>query len=103
MEIGRTKLHFDKAEPQLIFSVLHSRFDGFIHVIEIIPVRCLLATMSGSKVVKCSICGDAIKTANGAMRLQNAPMVCRQCFGTQTYSSSTAYKVPLSGVEANAD
>ena len=62
-----------------------------------------MATMSVSKAVKCSICGDAMKTANGAMRLTNAPMVCRQCFGTQTYFSSTAYKVPLSGVEANAD
>lgn len=59
--------------------------------------------VSVSKSVLCSVCGDVIKTANGAIRLQNTPMVCRQCFGTQTYVSSTAYKFPLSGVEANSD
>lgn len=42
-----------------------------------------------SKQVKCSVCGQPMKTATGAIQMKEAPMVCRRCFGEQTYSSSS--------------
>ncbi len=59
--------------------------------------------MPENKNTQCSICGQNIKTVRGAMRLNNAPLVCRRCFGEQSYTTSTAYKFPITGAEANAE
>lgn len=42
--------------------------------------------MPNSKRTKCSICGQPIKTVMGAVAMQQAPLVCRRCFGQETYS-----------------
>lgn len=39
------------------------------------------------KQVKCSVCGQNIPTLAGAMMLADAPVVCRRCFGHQTYNT----------------
>ena len=44
--------------------------------------------MPETKVVKCSVCGQPIKTANGG-QMSGAPLVCRRCFGESTYASSS--------------
>lgn len=59
--------------------------------------------MPDNKSTLCSICGQTIRTARGAMRLTNAPIVCRRCFGEQTYVSSSSYKFPITGAEATAE
>ena len=45
--------------------------------------------MPETKVVKCSVCNQPIKTANGALQVSGAPLVCRRCFGESTYASSS--------------
>ncbi len=42
--------------------------------------------MPNSKRAKCSICGQPIKTATGAITMKKAPLVCRRCFGQESYS-----------------
>jgi hypothetical protein len=39
--------------------------------------------------MSCSICNQPIKTARGALRMQNTPLVCRRCFGEQSYGSGS--------------
>jgi len=46
--------------------------------------------MPTSRQVKCSICGQPIKTMSGAIHLRHsAPVVCRRCFGEQTYAGTS--------------
>jgi hypothetical protein len=40
----------------------------------------------------CSICNGTIRTVRCAMQLQNAPLVCRRCFGEQSYGGSQHWK-----------
>lgn len=47
--------------------------------------------MSNSKQVKCSVCGRPIKTAAGAVTMSTAPLVCRRCFGEQSYSAASQW------------
>ena len=42
-----------------------------------------------NKTMSCSICSQPIKTARGALRMQNTPLVCRRCFGEQSYGSGS--------------
>jgi ribosomal protein L37E len=35
---------------------------------------------------KCSVCGQNVKTAYGAIQMRKAPIVCRRCFGETTYN-----------------
>lgn len=35
---------------------------------------------------KCSVCGQNVKTAFGAIAMRTAPIVCRRCFGETTYN-----------------
>ncbi len=39
------------------------------------------------KQVKCAVCGQTILTLSGAMFMAEAPVVCRRCFGHQTYNT----------------
>lgn len=34
---------------------------------------------------RCAVCGEPIRTMRGAMVLDRPHMVCRKCFGKQTY------------------
>jgi hypothetical protein len=45
--------------------------------------------MNNQKQAKCSICGQPIRTMSGAARVTNAPLVCRQCFGSQSYGGGS--------------
>ncbi len=47
--------------------------------------------MANSKRIKCSICGQPIKTMFGAVSLNRAPVVCRRCFGHQTYDGPSQW------------
>jgi hypothetical protein len=42
-----------------------------------------------NKVMSCSICNQPIKTARGALQMRNTPLVCRRCFGEQSYGSGS--------------
>jgi ribosome-binding protein aMBF1 (putative translation factor) len=44
--------------------------------------------MIANKQPKCSICSRPIKTAYGRMMQQTSTLVCRQCFGEQSYAGS---------------
>jgi len=59
--------------------------------------------MTGSKKIKCSVCGQPIKTAFGSMLSTHASLVCRRCFGEQSYrgSSRTNYSAVSSGSVAH--
>ncbi|MDF2439027.1 MAG: hypothetical protein JWN98_11 [Abditibacteriota bacterium] len=48
--------------------------------------------MTGSKQVKCSICGRAIHTAFGSVLQKSVPLVCRHCFGEQSYGGKKGNK-----------
>lgn len=39
------------------------------------------------KQTKCSVCGQTISTLTDALFMMNTPVVCRQCFGHQTYKT----------------
>lgn len=41
--------------------------------------------MIASKQVKCTICARPIKTAFGSVLQKSVPLVCRHCFGEQSY------------------
>ena len=41
--------------------------------------------MTTSQQVKCSICSRPIKTAFGSVLQKSVPLVCRHCFGEQSY------------------
>ena len=47
--------------------------------------------MPNTKQVKCSICNGPIKTTFGAAALKSTQMVCRRCFGDQTYAGSSQW------------
>lgn len=59
--------------------------------------------MPDSKNTPCSICGQTIQTVRGAVRMTNAPLVCRRCFGEGSYTTPNNWKFPVTGAEANAD
>lgn len=42
--------------------------------------------MSSKTQQKCSVCGQHVKTAFGAITMLKAPLVCRRCFGETTYN-----------------
>jgi hypothetical protein len=48
----------------------------------------------------CSICHQPIKTVRGAVRLSEAPLVCRHCFGDQTYAATPRWGTLSSPVGA---
>jgi ribosomal protein L37E len=43
-------------------------------------------SMSSKTQQKCSVCGQMVKTAFGAIQMRKAPIVCRKCFGETTYN-----------------
>jgi hypothetical protein len=45
--------------------------------------------MAKNRNMSCTICNQPIKTARGALQMQNTPLVCRRCFGEQSYGSGT--------------
>ena len=45
--------------------------------------------MAQTRQTKCAVCGQPIRTLVGAMTLRQAPVVCRKCFGQQTYDIVT--------------
>jgi len=53
--------------------------------------------MPESKQAKCSSCGQPIKTVVGAIRMTEAPVVCRRCFGEQTYAGPSQWSQHSSG------
>ena len=46
--------------------------------------------MTASKQVKCSICTRPIHTAFGSVLQKSVPLVCRHCFGEQSYGGKKA-------------
>jgi len=46
--------------------------------------------MIASKQVKCTICARPIKTAFGSVLQKSVPLVCRHCFGEQSYGAKKA-------------
>jgi hypothetical protein len=46
--------------------------------------------MGQTKQIKCSVCGQTIRTFTGALAMRKAPVVCRRCFGHQTYESNSS-------------
>jgi len=44
--------------------------------------------MTDGKQVKCSSCGQPIKTAFGTVGVSSAPLLCRRCFGEESYGGS---------------
>ncbi len=42
--------------------------------------------MSTKTQQNCSMCGQPVKTAFGAIAMRKAPLVCRRCFGETTYN-----------------
>jgi DNA-directed RNA polymerase subunit RPC12/RpoP len=48
-----------------------------------------------NKQTKCSVCGQTIRTLSGAIMMREAPVVCRRCFGHQTYSAPVAPPINL--------
>ena len=40
---------------------------------------------------RCEVCGQPIHTMQGAMVLLKAHMVCRKCFGKQTYAKPVVH------------
>lgn len=53
--------------------------------------------MPESKQGKCTSCGQPIKTVVGAIRLNNAPVVCRRCFGEQSYAGPSQWSQSNTG------
>jgi len=47
--------------------------------------------MSTKTQQKCSVCGQPVKTAFGAIPMRKAPLVCRRCFGDTTYSVTPVF------------
>jgi hypothetical protein len=61
--------------------------------------------MPKNKPIRCTVCGELIRTMVGALSVGQAPVVCRRCFGHQTYSapvtrSANIINVPDQGAEA---
>jgi hypothetical protein len=52
---------------------------------------------------KCSICGQPIKTATGAITMTQAPLVCRRCFGQESYSGPTQWTQEFLARHASAE
>ena len=48
---------------------------------------------------RCSSCNQPIKTVQGAMRLKDAPLICRRCFGETTYATTQKWKIGSENVE----
>jgi ribosomal protein L37E len=46
--------------------------------------------MPKTKQIKCSVCGQTIRTMYGALAMRDVPVVCRRCFGHQTYDVPTS-------------
>jgi hypothetical protein len=42
------------------------------------------------KPVKCSVCNRSIRTAFGSVLNKTQPVLCRRCFGEQSYGGSSA-------------
>jgi ribosome-binding protein aMBF1 (putative translation factor) len=60
--------------------------------------------MSVTKQLKCSICGQPIKTTMGAIAMRQAPLVCRRCFGTESYAQPARGASATIGADiSNAD
>lgn len=57
--------------------------------------------MTKNKTTNCSICNEPIKTVRGALQLKNAPLVCRRCFGEQSYAASPRWTFSPAGPEAS--
>jgi len=52
----------------------------------------------------CSVCREPIKTVQGAMRLSDAPLVCRRCFGEQSYGGASKWAFnPVAGDASRSD
>jgi len=49
--------------------------------------------MVQSKTAHCSVCNQPIKTAQGAIAMKQAPLVCRRCFGEQSYDGLDRWNV----------
>lgn len=54
--------------------------------------------MTQSKTAHCSVCNQPIKTAQGAISMKQVPLVCRRCFGEQSYDGLDRWNV-ISGSE----
>jgi hypothetical protein len=52
--------------------------------------------MGQTKQTKCSVCGQTIRTLAGALSMRQAPVVCRKCFGHQTYEKTVSR--PANGI-----
>lgn len=59
--------------------------------------------MPNSKRAKCSICGQPIRTVMGAVSMNQAPLVCRRCFGQETYSGPTQSQHVIAPEQATPD
>ncbi len=59
--------------------------------------------MTANKQPKCSICGRQIKTAYGRMMQQTSTLVCRQCFGEQSYVGSRTNSYNVAATETTAE
>jgi len=58
--------------------------------------------MMENKTVKCSICGQQIKTAMGSVSGSASHLTCRRCFGESSYAGSSQWSYnPMSGGQAN--
>lgn len=51
----------------------------------------------------CSVCNQPIKTVRGALRVEGAPIVCRSCFGEQTYAATPKWTFSPVGGDSNSD
>ena len=60
--------------------------------------------MARIKMVKCSICNQMITTTRGSNGLNRAPVVCRRCFGDQSYAGSSQWTYnPIVGEPTHSD
>ena len=56
-----------------------------------------------NKIVKCSICGQPIKTTVGGISGSGTHLTCRRCFGESSYAGSSQWGYnPMSGGSANS-
>jgi hypothetical protein len=55
--------------------------------------------MPKNRETKCSICGQPIRTVRSTLQLQNAPLVCRRCFGEGSYAGSTRWSLGPLGAD----
>ncbi len=59
--------------------------------------------MMEDKNVKCSICGQPIKTVTGSISGSGQHLTCRRCFGESSYSGNSQWgHNPMSGGQANS-